>query len=137
MEEPTVGEVEQEEGSSVLLVKASKELVDTEGNKFKAEAEVSWDPGEDLDEAIAKYGAEIVYDMYIRASKIKLQSQMRSDLETGADQEAITATFADWRPDIDRTPTRDPKATIVANFNKLDAEEREALIAQLREGLGI
>lgn len=109
------------------IVRASKN-VDGE----KREGEVEWNPGGTLEEAAEMYGADTVYDLYRRAAVIKLQAAIRQRLEQGADQASIEAEFGDWRPDVDRTPTRDPKTAILSNFNKLTAEEREQLIAQLR-----
>lgn len=109
------------------LVKASKVV---EGEK--REGEIEWNPGANLSEAAEMYGEDTVFDLYRRAAVIKLQAAMRQRLEQGADQSMIEAEFGDWRPDVDRTPTRDPKAAILSNFNKLTPEEREALIAQLR-----
>ena len=64
-----------------------------------------------------------------------LQAGIRGRLEQGADQAAIEKEFGNWRPDLERQVVRDPKQAILNNFNKLTAEEREALIAELRGGM--
>lgn len=131
--ETEVAEVQEgQENGSVLEVKATKTIKNEDGTKTPLEATIDWDPGADLEEAADMYGAETVFDLYKRAAVIKLQAQMRGRLEQGASQEEIEAEFTDWRPDVDRTRERDPKAVILQAFNKLSDEEREALFARLR-----
>jgi len=125
----------EEEVSSLVEVTATKELEDEDGNTYKVSGTVNWDPGANAAEAIEKFGDETVYDFFIRSANVKLQSQIRARLVDGATQDQLDVEFTDWRPDVDRSPTRDPKSSILSNFNKLDEDERAAIIAMLKAGL--
>ena len=125
----------EEVESSLVEVTATKELEDENGNTYKVAGTVTWDPGANAEEAIEKFGDECVYDFFIRSANVKLQSQIRARVADGATQEMIDAEFVDWRPDVDRSPTRDPKSSILSSFNKLDEDEREQIIALLKAGL--
>lgn len=124
--EPTI-----EHGADDNIVIATKVV-----NNEKRSASTEFDPGSTLDEAVALYGDKVVFDLYKRAAVVKLQAQLRGRLEQGFTTDQIAEEFSGWRPDQDRTPSRDPRSAILSGFNKLSDDDREALIAQLRAQMG-
>jgi len=133
MEEVAEAPVEE---TSVQEVTASKRIEDSDsGEEVNREATVHFDPGESAEEAIAKFGDECVYDFFFRAVKVKLQAVIRSYIELGYSEEQIQKELSDWRPDVDRTPSRDPVQAILSNFNKLEDEDRDELVEKLKARL--
>ena len=126
-------DTEPDEASNIVTT--SKTI---DGTKHEVSVEVN--RGATVDEAVDMYGADTVYDLYRRAFDVKLQAGVRNRIkqlvESGVTGEeldsAIQAEFGDWRPDVDRTPTRDPRTTVKTNWNKLSLEERQALYEELK-----
>lgn len=116
-------------GRSLVECKASKEV-----NEEKREAIVYLDLGGSASEMINMFGDEVVHDLAIRSAKIKAQSQIRSLLEAGKDQAAITQEFISFDPSASRRPTqKDPVQAILSGFGNLEGEQREEVLKQLRE----
>lgn len=118
----------------VVEVSTSKEI---DGEKY--EVIVNMDAGDNLTELTERYGEEVVFEYAIRALKVRLQAQVRADIKAFAEGsenatplENISEKYIGWKPDIQRTKRKDPKASLIATFESLSAEERENVLAQLR-----
>jgi len=119
---------------------AEKKLIECTATKEiegeKVTATVHLDLGENCDEMTEQFGGEFVYNNAVANVKIRAQSYIRSLMKAGKSQEEVTAAFVDWRPDVKRTVTKDPKAAARRNFAALSDEEKEAMIAEFQASLG-
>ena len=99
--------------------------------------QVSWEGAyqvpETLAEATAQYGEAVVFGSFLSQLVTNVQNIARSALREGKDVAAATAAYVIGQK-RERAPA-DPTAAILANFGKMDADARKALIAQLRASL--
>lgn len=96
------------------------------------EAAILYDFGQNLDGAVEKFGADVVYSNFVRASKVTAQAAMRRLLETGATQEDVQTKMEAWRPGVALERTVDPVAALLAKFGKMDATAQAQLLADLQ-----
>lgn len=97
------------------------------------EAGVIFDFGDTLDEAVSKYGEEIIYDLASRAAVIKLQGVIRAELKAGKLPVEIETELRDWRPDVSRRRTRkDVVVDLAGSVAKMTDEEKAELLALLQ-----
>lgn len=99
------------------------------------DATVVVDLGENLDDAVARFGAEVVFSNYLANVKIGVQSGIRRYIKAGIDDAAIQAKFDNYKPGVTMDRVVDPIAAMAAKLSKMTPEEREAAFAQLRAKL--
>lgn len=104
--------------------------------KGDVSASILYDFGEDVDEAIEKFGGDVVYSGFCKSSIIVAQAAIRRYLETGASEEQIQEKLADWKPGVAMTRVVDPVGAILNKFGDMSDEEQGALIDKLREKQG-
>ena len=96
---------------------------------------VDYDFGANLEEATAKFGAEVVFSNFKQNAVIGLQALVRRNLEAKDDKykddAAIIAAVANWKPGVATVKTTDKKALVMDAIGKMSAEERKALLEQL------
>lgn len=97
----------------------------------KADHTVEYDFGGSLAEAIDKFGEETVFNQYTKKSKIDLQTMIGGHLIAGKSAEDIDALVAEWEPSGEIKTKKSPKAKIVEAYDKMSAEERQALLDKL------
>lgn len=122
--------VEVEATTSPEKVPEGEEVANQEG---RVAGEFKFAVGENLQEDIEIFGEEIVREFWLRSAVIKGQSAIRRELESGTHPDDIAEVLADWRPDVQHTAQKDPKASVMQNFNKLTDEEKQELLGQLSE----
>ena len=115
-----------EEGK-INEIKATKKI-----NGEDKEATILYDFGGDLESAVAKFGANVVYSNFTRSAVITAQAAMRRFLEDGLDQAAIEEKMAAWKPGVSLERTFDPTAAFMAKYAQMTPEEREAALEKLR-----
>lgn len=123
---------EEQEGtvnaSGLVESKATKKIGDN-----TLECTVYLDLGRTAQEAITKFGDDLVFEYFVRSAKIRAQAEQRTLLEAGKTQEEIVAAFQGWRPGAERKRTpKDPAASVLANFASLSPEQQAAILEQLR-----
>lgn len=112
----------------------SKIKVSTTSVKMSRELEVEFDFGDNLDEAVSLYGAEVVYSNYKKSAVIALQALVRRELDKKEDAKSdaeITAKAIAWKPGVAKVSTVDAKETILKKVSKMSEADRKALIEQL------
>lgn len=114
--------------SEVNEIRASKKIGDDE-----LEATVQYDFGGSLAAATEKFGEEVVYSNFVRASVVTAQAAIRRMLETGKSGEEIQAAMESWRPGVTLERTVDPVAAVLGKFGTMTQEEQMALIQQLQK----
>lgn len=133
---------EDQEGQSFVEVEATtsadkvpngEEVANQDG---RVEGTFNFAVGGSLQEDIEMFGEDIVREFWLRSAVIKGQSAIRRELESGTHPDDIAEQLADWRPDVQHTASKDPKASVMQNFQKLPKDEKEQLLAQLREQAG-
>ncbi len=95
------------------------------------EVEVIVDLGDNLQDAITKFGEDVVFSNFLASVKITAQSAIRRYTEKGLDDAAIQAKLSAWKPGVAAERIVDPMAAIISKFNSLSKEDREATIAKL------
>jgi len=100
--------------------------------KLEKEAAVMVDLGENVQDAISRFGEEVVFSNYIANVKIGVQSGIRRYLEAGLSQEEIQSKFENYKPGVTMDRVVDPVAAMAAKLSKMSPEERAAAFEELR-----
>jgi hypothetical protein len=93
--------------------------------------EFDYDFGDSLDQAVERFGAEIVWAHTLRSLTIAVQGAARGMMKSGKSREEILDAMSKWKPGEPRqVKSNDEKmAELVA---KMTPAQLEALSAQLR-----
>lgn len=97
--------------------------------------------GDTLQDLVEIYGEDIVGNYAVAQLKVRAQAVMRAEVskffdtekEGGVNPEGIASYMSEWKPDVSRVTRKDPKEKILQSFASLSPEEREKILAQLRE----
>lgn len=108
------------------------------------EIEVRYDFGSDLQDAIAKFGDEVVFSNFCVGAKTALRNKLYS-LTHDADKpencvtaEAAVQALADWKPGVAGSRSAaDPLEKLAAKFASATQEEKLAKLEQIKALLGI
>ncbi|MFA5378310.1 MAG: hypothetical protein WC455_21330 [Dehalococcoidia bacterium] len=95
------------------------------------------DLGDNLADATARFGEEVVFSNYQASVKITVQSRMRALKEKGKTDEEIQAELANFKPGVSAERTVDPIAMIMGKAGKMSEEEVLALITKIKAAKGI
>lgn len=110
----------------------AKKTIKVEGQEDNnLEATILYDFGDNLSDAVDKFGEEIVFGCYAAASKISGQAAIRRQLENGKTQEDITERMAEWKPGQKLERVTDPVAALKAKLMTMTDEEKQAMLAEL------
>lgn len=92
-----------------------------------------YDFGQNLNDAVAMFGADVVYNNFVDSAVITLQGLVRGKLSKGMTDSDIADVVSKWKPGVTlRTHgTKDPMAAIKAKFAGMTAEEKAAFIDKL------
>jgi hypothetical protein len=108
----------------MLEVKATKQGTDRE-------VVAMVDLGDNLQDAIEKFGEEVVFTNFQAQAKIRAQAIMRDMLTAGKTDEEINEFMASWKPGSARERITDPKIAFLRRFEKLSEEEQNKYIEEL------
>lgn len=95
------------------------------------EVEVIVDLGDNLTDAIKKFGEDVVFSNFIASVKITAQSAIRRYVEKGLDDASIQSKLSAWKPGVAAERIADPVASIMSKFNSLTPEEKVAMLKKL------
>ena len=97
--------------------------------------EVEFDFGENLTDAIERFGEDVVFANYKRQASVGLQALIRSHLkqttevgEFAKTDEEIIAAIQSWTPSDGTVQRVDPSAKLEALLGKISEEDRVALL---------
>lgn len=95
-----------------------------------AEAKVTYDFGDNLQESVSLYGENVVHEMFVSQAKVRLQAGLRSCMDTGKDPVEFAAN---WKPGV-KAPSisADPFAVAKAAFAKMDDEKKAEFLRSLK-----
>jgi hypothetical protein len=110
-----------------LSVTATKEI-----NGEKKQATVEFEVGDNVEESIKMFGAEVVNSGFIADAVIDLQAFLRRRIEKGEDQAVIAQAATGWKPGVKMPRVSDPVGALMAKFPTMTKEEQAAIINQLK-----
>jgi len=90
------------------------------------------DFGENLADATSKFGEDVVFSNFVQKAKIDAQAAMRRRVEAGESSESIANVMAAWRPGVALARSSDPVAALKAKWGSMTAEERKAVLSDLK-----
>jgi len=94
-------------------------------------ATIVTDLGDNLADATAKFGEEVIFSNFKQSAKITAQAAMRRMLETNLDAKTITDKMSTWKPGTALDRTVDPVAALKAKMSTMSKAEKKALLAEL------
>lgn len=106
--------------------------IEVTANKGSKSLTVSYDFGENLQDAVAKFGEEIVFSNAVQSMKISLQALIRRGFDKGTEDSVIAQQAAAWKPGVAAQRQSDPVATITSKWAALSAEDRAELLKKLK-----
>ncbi len=105
-------------------------MIDVTAKKDGKEATIQYDFGNDLDDAVAKFGKDVVFSNFVQSAKITLQSIVRRYLVTDGDIQGLTTT---WKPGMQMQRTSVPaRVAIISEFKNMSPEEKKAFLIDLK-----
>lgn len=99
-------------------------------------ATILFDFGADVNEAIGKFGAEVVFSNFKRSAVITAQAAMRRLMEANKTQDEIAESMKAWAPGVSLERSMDPVKAIQNKFATMSPEDQQALIDQLMQKMG-
>ena len=111
-------------------IKAKKKVGDED-----KEATIYVDFGEDLEDAINKFGEAVVLSNFKASAKITAQAAMRRYLEAKKSAEEVVKLMAAWKPGVAIERVSDPVAAFKAKFASMSPEEQIAALADLKKDI--
>ena len=99
-------------------------------------ATVSYDFGENVQEACDKFGEDVVFAGFTKSAKITAQSAIRRYLTAGVDEEGIQGKMDAWKPGVALERVTDPVAAIKSKFANMDADQQAEIIKLLKSQAG-
>ena len=113
----------------MLEVKATKNGIDREVTAMV-------DFGDNLDDAVAKFGAEVVFSGFQAQAKIRAQAIMRDMLTEGKTDEEIQTFMNTWKPGVTRERSFDPTTAFLNKFASMDKEAQDKFLEELMAKAG-
>ena len=106
--------------------------IEVTANKGSRSLTVSYDFGDNLQDAVAKFGEDVVFSNMQQSMKISLQALIRRGIDKATEDEAIIAQAAAWKPGVASQRAADPVASITAKWAALTPEARAELLKKLK-----
>jgi exonuclease VII small subunit len=107
--------------------------IEVTAKKGDHEATVMYDFGDNLEQAIEKFGGDVVFSNFVQSAKISLQALMRSRMEKGGNVSELAEI---WKPGIQlQRSATDVLAQAKAKFSKMTQEERLAYLEALQASM--
>lgn len=108
-------------------IKASKKI-----DGVDKAAAIAYDFGATLEEAVERFGAEVVFTNFKRTAVITAQAAIRRMLENGKSEEEIAAGMQGWKPGVALERTVDPVASLVGKWDSYSKEDQDDIIRKLK-----
>jgi len=98
--------------------------------EVKVSCSVDFDVGDNLADAVDKYGEDIVFERWKRQVRRDLGNAVRTSLNSGKTPVQVESELEDWRPDVTRR-TGSSSKDVVEQFEELDENEQEEKLEEL------
>ena len=89
------------------------------------------DLGDNLQDAIAKFGEEVIFTNFAAQAKIRAQAIIRDMMVNGKTDQEINDFMATWKPGTARDRIVDPTAAFMRKFDGMTEEEQDKYIEEL------
>ena len=106
--------------------------IEVTANKGSKSLTVSYDFGNNLQDAVARFGEDVVFSNMQQSMKISLQALIRRGFDKGVTDEEITAQAAAWKPGVAAQRQSDPVAAVLSKWATLSPEKKAELLKQLK-----
>ena len=106
-------------------VSAKTKVTNEDGTTNELEGTIQYDFGNDLKDAVDKFGEEIVFSLYAAQAKIQCQGAMRKTMVDGGDVSQVAKL---WIPGTSLEKKADPVAAAKLFFANASAEEKAEFI---------
>lgn len=101
----------------------------TSGKSYTA----NYDFGDGLQDAVNRFGEEVVFTNFRKAARISLQALVRTSLKAGLAEDKIAEKVASWKPGVStRGPGKSKIEKVTDLFSSLSPEAKAEFIAKLR-----
>lgn len=99
-------------------------------------AEVTYDFGDNLEEAVALFGADVVFSRFKAAAIVDLQALIRRHLdgETPKSEAEIQALVDEWKPGVTTRKRKSTKEKAEELLSGLSEDDRKKLLESLLSG---
>ena len=95
---------------------------------------VEYDFGDNLADAVEKYGEETVFSRWVAAARIDLQAYMRGLIKQKKTPEEIAEAVENWQPGVKVARSKSAAEKLETLLSKLSEEERAALFQKYLGG---
>lgn len=92
----------------------------------------NYDFGENLAEAIEKYGEEVVFSNYARQAKVSIQAYIRSQADQGKSDAEIQEALDSYKLGVVQRSGKSKVAKASELFANMSDEDKKAFIASLQ-----
>jgi len=99
------------------------------------EATIMKDFGDDVHDAIKKFGEQVVFTNFRGAAKITAQGAMRRYLKAGKKPEEVATLMEAWKPGVALERAAVSKESFKDRFKKMSREEQIAILQELKEDI--
>ena len=93
---------------------------------------INYDLPQTVDEALQRYGEEVVFSRFQSSLVIDIQSAMRTKIRKGLNQDEIQAEMEKWEPQV-KAVGRTKEEKVRDLLSKLTPEERAELLSEFME----
>ena len=124
---------------AAVELKARYQVKDEEGNAVMNDGQAVWeevtcsyDLGETLDEAIDKFGTDVVFSQFVANAKVKLQGIMRDKKKAGLTDDAIQAFLDTYKlGEVMERVQVNPMDAVKAAFATWSPEKQKEYLREL------
>jgi len=110
----------------------AKEKVSATNPKVGRHVEVEYDFGDNLQDAVEKFGEDVVFSQFKQKCKVALQAVLRNWLAAGVSDEEIQNKVQAWKIGLG-PQKKDPKQKLLEKFASMSDEEKKAFLAELKK----
>ena len=96
---------------------------------------VAYDFGDNLDQAVELFGADLVFNRYESAVTIDLQALIRRGIKADKTDEEIAKMAAEWKPGIKQVVRKSAQEKIKDAFGAMSEDDKKAMLEQLMASL--
>lgn len=97
------------------------------------EISVDYDFGDNLQDAVAKFGEDVVFSQFNRNAVIALQGFVRGKLRSEVADEEIHRLVESWKPGVAQRSGKPKSEKVLDMFASMSEDAQLALLNQLRE----
>ena len=116
---------------------AAKEIGAKAGTEEDApSATITYDFGDDLDAAVERFGADVIFSRFVAAATVDLQALIRRNLkgENPKSESEIQGLVDEWSPGISTRARKSPQEKAQAAIDALSDDEKATLLESLMAG---